>query len=90
MANHDMAIVDKIRSLLRSMGLRRTYFNDGLKEFMRIEHLRSLLNKYNFKINSIEKKVIFPSRFLDKINRVLEKSPLNYFCIFIIIKAIAE
>lgn len=90
MANRDMAILDKIRTFLRRVGLRRAYFDDGLKEFMRIEYLRSLLNKYNFKIDSIEKKVIFPLRFLDKINRVLEKSLLNYFCIFIIIKAIAE
>lgn len=87
MANKDMAILDKIRSWLRHRGMNRTYFDDGLKEFMKLEQLKIILENYNFKIKSVEKKVIFPFRAFDKLNRLLESTPLNYFCIFIIMKA---
>ncbi len=87
MTNNDMAIIDKIRSWLRIMGIDRTYFDDGLKEFLKLEHLKSLLQKYSFQINSVEKIVIFPFGSFDRLNRALEKSPLNYMCIFIIVKA---
>lgn len=87
MANKDMTILDKIRSWLRHRGMNRTYFDDGLKEFMKLEQLKTILENYNFKIKSVEKKVIFPFKSFDKLNRLLESTPLNYFCIFIIMKA---
>jgi len=90
MANQDMLIIDKFRSWLRYLGMRRTYFDDGVREFMKLQRLEFLLRKNNFKINSVEKKVIFPFTSFDRINRVLENTCLNTFGIFIVIKAIAE
>ncbi len=90
MANPKMKLADKIRSMLRRMGARRAYFDDGVKEFMELDRLVSLLEKYNFRINSIEKKVLFPFEIFDKINRLLEKTFLSYLGIFIIVKATAK
>ncbi len=87
MTNSEMAIIDKIRSKLRIIGLQKMYFDDGLKNFMEMNTLKLLLEKQNFTIESIEKKVILPYTFFDKINRFFEKTILNRFCIFIIIKA---
>lgn len=87
MANQDMAIVTRIRAWLRKLGAKRMMFDDGVKYFMKLERLESLLKKYNFQITSIHKQVILPFSFFDKMNRKLERTPLNYFCIFVIVKA---
>jgi ubiquinone/menaquinone biosynthesis C-methylase UbiE len=90
MANQDMLIIDKFRSWLRHLGMHRTYFDDGVREFMKLQRLEFLLRKNNFKISSVEKRVIFPFTSFDRINRVLENTHLNAFGIFIVIKATAE
>jgi len=87
MANQDMILATKVRSWLRRLGAKRMMFDDGVKQFMKLEHLESLLRKHNFKIKSVEKQIIFPFSSFDVINRILEKTPFNHFCIFIIVKA---
>lgn len=87
MANRDMVIIDRFRTWLRKIRIGGMYFDDGVREFMKIDDLKALLHKQNFKILSIEKKIILPFSALDRLNRILEKTPLNRFCIFIIIKA---
>ncbi len=87
MANHDMAIIDRFRARLRKIRIGRMYFDDGVKEFMKIDDLITLLHKQNFKILSIEKKIILPFSAFDRLNKILEKTPLSKFCIFIIIRA---
>jgi ubiquinone/menaquinone biosynthesis C-methylase UbiE len=88
MTNSEMAIIDKIRSKLRIMGLQKMYFDDGLKEFMKLNDLKTILENSGFEIQSIKKQIIFPIKALDRLNKILEKTPLNRFCIFIIIKAL--
>ena len=88
MANADMAIIDRFRTWLRKIRIGGMYFDDGVREFMKIDDLTTLLRKHNFKILSIEKKIILPFTAFDRLNRILEKTPLNRFCIFIIIKAV--
>ena len=88
MTNSEMAIIDKIRSKLRIIGLQKMYFDDGLKKFMKLTDLKTLLENNGFKIQSIKKQIIFPIKALDKLNKILEKTPLSRFCIFIIIKAL--
>ena len=88
MTNSEMAIIDKIRSKLRIIGLQKMYFDDGLKEFMKLTDLKTLLEINGFEIQSIKKQIIFPIKALDKLNKILEKTPLSRFCIFIIIKAL--
>lgn len=87
MTNEKMAIVDKFRKILRKLGVKRTYFDDGNKKFLKLSKLKHLLKKYNFTINVIEKKVIFPFESFDKINSIFEKTFLNYFGIFVMVTA---
>lgn len=87
MTNQDMAFIDKFRSIMRKIGMRRMYFDDGVRQFMSLHKLKLILNNYNFKIERIEKIVIFPFSAFDRINRLLEKTPLNRFSIFIVITA---
>ena len=84
--NQDMKFVDRIRSFLRIFD-KNQYFDDGQRDFISINHLKEILEKSNFKITSIRKKVIFPFKSLHKLNLCLEKGRLNYFCYFIIIEA---
>ncbi len=87
MTNEKMNIVDKIRTKLRKSGLNKMYFDDGLKKFMELKTLENLLVNQNYKILSIEKKVIIPIGFFDKFNKLLEKTVLRNFGIFIFVKA---
>ena len=84
--NQDMKLVDNIRSFLRIFD-KNQYFDDGQRDLINTNHLKEILEKNNFKITSIEKKVIFPFKSLHKLNLYLEKSRLNYFGYFVIIEA---
>ena len=84
--NQDMKSVDRIRSFLRIFD-KNQYFDDGQRDFISTSHLKEILEKNNFKITSIRKKVIFPFKSLHKLNLSLEKTRLNYFCYFVIIEA---
>ena len=84
--NQDMKTVDRIRSFLRIFD-KSQYFDDGQRDFISTSHLKEILEKNNFKITSIRKKVIFPFKSLHKLNLYLEKTRLNYFCYFVIIEA---
>ena len=84
--NQDMKLVDRIRSFLRIFD-KNQYFDDGQRDFISTNHLKEILEKNNFKITSIRKKVVFPFKSLHKLNLYLEKGSLSYFCYFIIIEA---
>ena len=84
--NQDMKLVDRIRSFLRIFD-KNQYFDDGQRDFISTNHLKEILEKNNFKITSIRKKVVFPFRSLHKLNLYLEKGSLNYFCYFVVIEA---
>ena len=84
--NQSMKLVDRIRSFLRIFD-KDQYFDDGQRDFINTNHLKEILEKNNFKIISIKKKVIFPFKSLHKLNLYLEKSRLNHFCYFVIIEA---
>ena len=84
--NQDMKFVDRIRAFLRIFD-KSQYFEDGQRDFINTNHLKEILEKNNFKITSIKKKVIFPFKSLHKLNLYLEKSRLNHFCYFVIIEA---
>jgi ubiquinone/menaquinone biosynthesis C-methylase UbiE len=83
--NEKMIFIDKIRTFFRKLGFSKMYFDDGIHDFIKINNLKSMLTNNGFKINSIEKQILFPFRILDKLNKILEKTPLNYFSIFIIL-----
>lgn len=85
--NERMRVVDKIRTKFRKVGLNKMYFDDGLKKFMKINTLEKILQEENYKILSIEKKILIPIKFFDSLNKILEKTFFNNFCIFIFVKA---
>ena len=84
--NQDMKFVDRIRAFLRIFD-KSQYFEDGQRDFINTNHLKEILVKNDFKITTLEKKIIFPFKSLHKLNLCLEKTVLNYFCYFIIIEA---
>jgi len=84
--NQDMKFIDSIRSFLRIFN-KKMYFDDG-HELMKYDHLKELLGRSNFKINYIERRVIFPFKPFHKINLLLEKTRFCHFCFFIIVEAI--
>ena len=85
--NNDMRIYDKIRSLLRIIGFKYTYFDDGVRDFIKLNKMKQMLNINKFKVKIIKKIVFFPFKSFDRINLFIEKTLLNYFCVFIFIVA---
>ena len=83
--NEKMIFIDKIRTFFRKIGFNKMYFDDGIHDFIKLNNLKSMLTNNGFKITSVEKQVLFPFRFLDKLNKILEKTSLNYFSIFVIL-----
>jgi len=83
--NEKMIFIDKIRTFFRKIGFNKMYFDDGIHNFIKLDNLKSMLTNNGFKITSVEKQVLFPFGFLDKLNKILEKTSLNYFSIFVIL-----
>lgn len=83
--NEKMIFIDKIRTFFRKIGFKKMYFDDGIHNFIKLDNLKSMLTNNGFKITSVEKQVLFPFGFLDKLNKILEKTSLNYFSIFVIL-----
>jgi len=88
--NQDMITFDRIRTVLRKIGFNKMYFDDGIRNFMKIDQLKSLLEENKFKITAINKQVLFPFHSLDNLNRTLEKTIFKHFCLFFIVKAKAQ
>ena len=84
-SNFPVKLYDQLRSWLRRMGMSRgMYFKeDPLKEFMTPSKLKAMLVRHNFKIVEMSKSPILPIASLDFLNRILEKTPLKQFGIFI-------
>ena len=80
-------IYNRVRSLLRSLGFGRMYFDDPVTNFPSVSKLRALLKKGKFKISEEHKIVIFPFSSLHWLNNTLEKTPLNHLGVFILMNA---
>lgn len=79
---------DWLRAFLRTLGFGRgTYFNDPVRQFPSQKELTRLLQSAGFIIHEIKKAIILPIGALDWFNRILEKTPFNYFSAFIFIHA---
>jgi len=84
-ANQDMVIIDKIRSMLRLIGFKGMYFNDGVRRYITSREITKLLSKHKFKIKTQKKIIFFPFKHMHFLNLMIEKTFLNYFCIFIFV-----
>lgn len=78
---------NNIRTLLRKIGFKNMYFDDQNKQFIAMGKLVNLLTRENFTIKTQENAILFPFAFMDKVNRIMEKSPLNVLTSFIFIGA---
>lgn len=80
--NQDMIWIEKLRSVLRFIGISKTYFDDGIREFLPLGTLKSLAAKHGFENLSVEKMILIPSGACDSLNRILEKTPLKHLGLF--------
>lgn len=86
-ADQDTNFYDKGRAVLRLLGFKHMYFDDGAHSFMRLSHLRKLLKEKNFVVRKVKKFVFFPFRQLHWLNKIIERTSLQHFCIFIFVIA---
>jgi ubiquinone/menaquinone biosynthesis C-methylase UbiE len=86
MANQDMKIYDKARKLLRKIGMKKMYFDDGIESFMKLKDLRKMLDK-EFRVKKIKKIVVFPTKLLHAANIAIEKTFLKHLCAFVLVVA---
>ncbi|MBN1384056.1 MAG: methyltransferase domain-containing protein [Elusimicrobia bacterium] len=86
-ANDDMRIYDIIRNMVRALGIKRMYFDDGNRRFIKLENILKLLAENGFTVKKAKKIVPIPSKLFHKVNLVLEDTFLNYFGTFIIVIA---
>ncbi|MEK7151737.1 MAG: methyltransferase domain-containing protein [Patescibacteria group bacterium] len=87
-SNFPMKFYDKIRSALRSFGIKKwTCCDDPLKDFMTTPKLKAMLIRNGFNIVEEKKAPIFPFAALNSLNRIFAKTPLRHFGIFIFVYA---
>lgn len=80
-------IYDKLRAILRKLGLSGMYFDDQNRRFMSPKQIITLLQQNGFQIRRTKRIIIFPFKIFDPINRFLEKTPLKYLSSFIFVYA---
>ncbi|MEK7649534.1 MAG: methyltransferase domain-containing protein [Patescibacteria group bacterium] len=83
-ANDTMRIYDRLRALLRRLGIGdATYFDDKVRRFVTQRKLERFFCEANFHITEKRKAIIFLIPHLDWLSRICERTPLKYFGMFI-------
>jgi len=73
------------RTFLRMIGFKKgMYCDDKVNTFMTSRTIRELLGNHKFRVVEEKKILILPVKFLDPINKMLEKTPLKHCGIFIL------
>lgn len=85
--NPVVTILERGRSLLRKMGFKRMFFDDGSPNFISMSRLVGMLERAGFVIESRRHIVVLPFAPLDRLNRILERTPLRHFALFMIVCA---
>lgn len=79
---------DTLRAWLRKIGIGRgTYFDDPVREFFTESQLRTLVSHKEFKVKEIKKAIVIPIGSLDRLNRILERTPLRHIGAFLFLAA---
>ncbi|MCH8859362.1 MAG: methyltransferase domain-containing protein [Proteobacteria bacterium] len=78
---------DRLRSILRRLGFRRMFFQDGSPRFLGLSRLKLLLDQAGFVVEKTRRLVLLPFAVCDRINRLLERTPLRHLAIFTVIVA---
>lgn len=85
--NPAATLVERGRSLLRKLGFKKMFFDDGSPKFISMSRLTEMLLEGGFTIERTDRLVVLPLSFLDRLNRFLERTPLRYFCLFMLVVA---
>ena len=88
--NPNVAILDRMRALLRKLGFSRMFFDDGAPSFMSLARIVELLERAGFTIERTRHIVVLPFAFLDRVNRILERTILRHFGLFMVVAARKE
>ncbi len=78
---------DRLRSVLRRLGFRRMFFEDGSPRFLRLTRLKLILVQAGFVVEQTRRFVLLPLAGCDGLNRLLERTPLRHLAIFTVIVA---
>jgi SAM-dependent methyltransferase len=85
--NPVMTLLERGRSVLRKIGVPGMFFDDGSPRFPSLTRLNKLLSNAGFRVESTQGIVSLPFQFCHLLNRVLERTPLHRFGLFLIIAA---
>ncbi len=85
--NPVVTILERGRSLLRKMGFKRMFFDDGSPNFISMSRIVGILEQAGFVVESRRYIVVLPFAQLDRLNRILERTPLRHFALFMIVCA---
>ncbi len=82
-----MAVVDRGRALLRRLGFSRMFFDDGSPKFPALSVVARMLTESGFVVESVRGIVPIPFALCDRINRILERTPIHRLGLFMVIVA---
>lgn len=85
--NPKVTIIERGRSLLRTLGFKHMFFDDGSPTFPSIKRLSGNIQQAGFEMSAIRPIVVLPFAGLHAFNRVLERTPLRHFALFITLEA---
>jgi 2-polyprenyl-3-methyl-5-hydroxy-6-metoxy-1,4-benzoquinol methylase len=85
--NATMTFLERGRTLLRRLGFSRMFFDDGAPKFIALDRLKEMLAECGFTIELTRGIVVLPFASLDWLNRLLERTFLARFGLFIVLVA---
>lgn len=80
-------MADLFRHGLRRLGFPGMYFDDGIRRFLPLRRVKRLLQEARLQKTDLGGMILFPRRQFDRINRLLESSPLRHFSLFVTLVA---
>lgn len=85
--NPTMAFLDRGRAVLRRLGFRRMFFDDGSPRFIPLPRVLGMLERAGFTVELTRHIVILPFASLDVLNRFLERTALRRYGLFMVVVA---
>ena len=85
--NPNVTMIERMRSRLRRLGFKRMFFDDGTPTFPKVADLRSALGRAGFIVPQARHTVLLPFAALHWLNVWLERTPLRYLALFVIVRA---
>jgi len=85
--NATMSFLERGRTLLRRLGFSRMFFDDGSPTFSTLDRITEMLVQTGFTIELTRYIVLVPFGSLDWLNRLLERTFLARFGLFIVLVA---